>query len=76
MATSFEQRIRDLQALDAFVRERKWQAFPDGQVTTAPHKGKWTVGSSGIVRKDGAVYVLKDLAIRVEILRVNYNNLW
>jgi hypothetical protein len=74
---ALESQIRGLQPLDPFVAEQRWTLYPEGVVDdTKPFNGKWTVDDRGLVRKDGRVFIPRDPAVKVEILRVNHDNPW
>ena len=56
---------------------RTWAAYPDGVVSgLTPMNGQWRVDQAGIVRRNGLIYILNDLVIKAEILRVNHNDPW
>ena len=46
------------------------------KVEKGPFKGRWSVDHSGLMHRDGAVYVPKDPATIMEILRVNDDDPW
>ena len=73
---TLEQRLRDLQASDAWCQKKEWDTLPDERVLRGPFKGSWSVDQTGVVRRDGTAYVPHDPAVRAEILRVNHDDPW
>lgn len=68
--------LRDLQSRDAFCSEQKWNLYPYGKVKDPEFAGTWRVDYAGLVRRDGAVYIPDDPAIRQEVIRVNHDDPW
>lgn len=68
--------IRMLQGQDVFCSSKKWKEFPDHKILIGDHKGKWSEDHAGLVRREGCVYVPRNIATRQEILRLNHDNPW
>ena len=63
-----------LQSRDAFCRQRTWRASPRNEVESGLFRGRWSVDQMGLTRRDGKIYIPKDLATRKAILRANHDN--
>jgi hypothetical protein len=40
------------------------------------YKGIWIIDNAGLVRHDDKIYVFLDEAIRSELMKINYDDLW
>jgi Reverse transcriptase (RNA-dependent DNA polymerase)/RNase H-like domain found in reverse transcriptase/Integrase zinc binding domain/Chromo (CHRromatin Organisation MOdifier) domain/Integrase core domain len=65
-----------LQTQDAWCTRRAWESHPEGLAEEGEYKGRWHTDPAGLVRRDGAVYVPSDPAVRAEIVRVHHDDPW
>lgn len=66
--------VLSLQSRDAWCKQASWKISPEGIVDKGDMKGTWYKDYTNLVRRDGVIYILNDLATRAEILRQNYDD--
>lgn len=73
---ALEAEMLALQSQDDWCLAGKWRETPEGKVSSGKYRGYWCEDHAGLVRRQGAVYVPREPAVRHEILRVNHDDPW